>query len=398
MNLRRQLLLTFGLQGAGAVSVLLATLWLGASLGPEVQGIFSRTKSEIEFIAAVAMFGLPQALFFHVQSGRLSAGSALRWVRWNAVLALLVGALYALVQHSQAESLLPLVLGAAVGASVAHGELRALLLVRERTEWFSILTALPQILVLAGVGCAIAWGVTAITTWFALFAFAYGVAAALAWPRRSTARVVVVGIETGWRSLADYGLAAWLAASLSSAASLAALKWVEHAEGVTALGQFTMALTLTQVPLTPINYAAPLLFRRWMEHSGARASQYWAGLLFGALLGCSLLVWVLALPWPDLGLGAAYMGATRALALLLAGAAAEAASRVLIVDASASGLPWIAARAEVARCCVLGIGWLLPLPHGLLPVCAIWALAAATAALVVVWHARLRSHAAGKVR
>ena len=46
----------------------------------------------------------------------------------------------------------------------------------------------------------------------------------------------------------------------------------------------------------------------------------------------------------------------------------EAASRVLTVQASASGLPWIAVRAEAARWAVLGVGWLaLPAPV-LLPV------------------------------
>jgi hypothetical protein len=102
-----------------------------------------------------------------------------------------------------------------------------------------------------------------------------------------------------------------------------------------------------------------------------------------------LLVWLLAGVWPDLGLGPAYAGATRALAVLLAGAAAEAASRVLTVQASARGLPWIAVRAEAARWAVLAIGWLaLPAP-GLLPVCAVWAVGAWAAAGVFVGAARI---------
>jgi hypothetical protein len=89
-----------------------------------------------------------------------------------------------------------------------------------------------------------------------------------------------------------------------------------------------------------------------------------------------------------LGLGSAYAGATSALALLLAGGAAEAASRVLTVQASASGQPWIAVRAEAARWAVLAIGWwALPQP-ALLPVCAVWAVGAWAAALVFVVSAR----------
>ena len=68
MSLRRQLLASFLLQGAGAAAILLATLWLGLRRGPQVQGSFSHVKSEIEFVVAFAMFGLPQALFYYVKS------------------------------------------------------------------------------------------------------------------------------------------------------------------------------------------------------------------------------------------------------------------------------------------------------------------------------------------
>ena len=97
-------------------------------------------------------------------------------------------------------------------------------------------------------------------------------------------------------------------------------------------------------------------------------------------------------------MGPAYDGATRALAVLLAGGAAEAASRLLTIQASASGLPWIAVRAECARWAVLVIGWLLPLPGGLLAVATIWALAAAAAALVFVVHARTAPNSLAGVR
>jgi len=379
-------------QGLGAASVLLATLLLGATLGPEVQGGFSRTKSEIEFIGAFAMFGLPQALFFHVKAGRLGGRVALRWALGSAVLALPIGALVALVQHAHAGASAIAVLGIAVSAFVAHGQLRALLLARERTEWFNLLTALPQVLLLAGVGSVLGWRAVSApdaSAWPVLFALAYGTAAMLAWRRLRAATGAPVAAQVGWRELGHYGLAAWLAAALSAAAILGAQLWVEAGEGRTALGQFTMAMTLVQVPLTPISYAAPLLFRRWMERPGARVSRRWARALFALLLGVASLVWLAAAAWPDLGLGSAYAGATRALAVLLAGGAAEAASRVLTVQASASGLPWIAVQAEAARWAVMAIGCLAPLPKGMLPLCAVWAVAAWAAALVFVLHARI---------
>ncbi len=394
MSLRRQLLVSFALQGAGSASVLLATVWLGASLGPEVQGGFSRTKAEIEFIAAVAMFGLPQSLFFHVKSGGLSGGAAQRWALGSAALALPIGAAYGLAQHGQAGPGLLVLFGLAVAAYVAHGQLRVLLLARLRTEWFNLLTALPQVLVLAGVGVVVGAGLSlaagqGASVWLWVFGLAYAASAWVAWRRLGAASEAPAATPVGWRVLGRYGLATWLAAVLATAAALAAQRWVEGSAGLAALGQFTLAMTLVQVPLTPVTYAAPLLFRRWMEQSGTHASQRLAAFLFLVLLGLAAAVGLAAPRWPDLALGPAYAGATAALAVLLAGGAAEAASRVLTVHASASGLPWVGVRAEAARWVALGLGWwLLPQPLGLLALCAVWAAAAWAAALVVVVHAR----------
>ena len=397
MSLRRQLLLSFVLQGAGSASVLLATVWLGSRLGPEVQGGFSRTKTEIEFIGAFAMLGLPQSLFYHVKSGRLSQRVALRWARWSALLALPVGAAYAFAQPGPAGALPAAWLAVAVACCVLHGQLRALLLVEDRRATaFSLLTALPQLLMLAGVGCVIGWGGGALplpASWLAVFAGAYGIAALIAWQRLTPGGEAAVAAPVGWRQLGHYGLATWIAAVLSTAAALFAQRWVESSEGPAALGRFTLAMTLVLIPLTPVAYAAPLLFRRWMERPGSRASRRWARWLFTLLLGVASLVWLAAPRWPDLGIGPLYAGVTQALAVLLAGGAAEAASRLLTVQASASGRPWIAVRAEAARFATLGVGALSPLPAGLLPLCAVWTLASGAAALVFVvhsWRAEVR--------
>ena len=386
MSLKRQLLVSLGLQGVGAAAVLLATLLLGAQLGPEVQGGFSRVKAEVEFVAAFAMFGLPQALFFYVKSGALGGRTALRWALGCTLLALPIAAAYATWHRVSAELLL--LTSLAVAAAVAHGQLRALLLVRQNTAWFNVLTALPQLLMLVGVLWVIARGQADAAHWLALFAIAYAVAALISCRRLLAAPDPRVSAGVGWRALSHYGLAAWLTAALATAAVLLVQRWVEVAQGRVALGQFTMAMTLVQVPLTPISYAAPLLLRRWMERPGARAARRVAGIVFALLLLAALAVAGAAMRWPDLGLGPSYAGATQALAVLLAGGAAEAASRVLTVQASASGLPWIGVRAEMTRWAVLAIGWFaLPAP-ALLQISAVWAVAAWAAAGVFVWHAR----------
>ena len=237
----------------------------------------------------------------------------------------------------------------------------------------------------------LAHGGAAALGWLALFALAFGIAASISWWRLHDATDGIAPTRVGWRELGHYGAAAWLTAALSTAAVLVVQRWVEDAQGAAALGQFTMAMTLVQVPLTPISYAAPLLLRRWMEQPGARASRRAAAAVFVLIAGVALVVGAAAPAWPDLGLGAAYAGATGALAVLLAGGAAEAASRVLTVQASAQGQPWVAVRAEIARWSVLLIGWTMISIPSLLTVCVLWAAAAWAAALVFAWHARSAS-------
>jgi hypothetical protein len=384
------LLSSFLLQGAGAASVLAATLVLGLAFGPEVQGGFSRTKSEIEFASAFAMLGLPQALFFHVKSGGLGMPAALRWALGSAALALVLGSAYVFIRHENAAFLVCAGFGLAVAVTVAHGQLRALLLVHERVEWFNVSTALPQVLMLLGIVCVVGGSAKiapGMSVWIVLFTLAYGSVAMLALRRLSRAEGRAPNTQISWRELGHYGVATWLTAAFSTAAILAIQHGVEVREGGAALGIFTMALTLTQVPLTPIGYAAPLLWRHWMEQPDRQAPWHGASVLFVLLLGAAVVIWALVGLWPDLGLGDAYSGVTRAVAVLLAGGAAEAASRVLAVHANASGLPWIGVRAELARWVVLAVGWLLPLPGGLLTLCAIWAAAATAAMLVFAQHA-----------
>ena len=70
MSFRRQVLWTLLLQGSGAVAMLAAMTLISRYLGPAELGHFSRVKAEVEFIGAIAMFGLPQALFYFVQTAK----------------------------------------------------------------------------------------------------------------------------------------------------------------------------------------------------------------------------------------------------------------------------------------------------------------------------------------
>lgn len=387
MSFTRELQVSLGVQGGGAAAVLLATVLLGKLLGPEVQGGFSHVKAEVEFISAFAMFGLPQALFFYVKSGQLAGRTALHWTMGCAVAALPLAAAWALWNSQTAD--LTVLLALAVAASVTHGLVRGLLLVSPRTAWFSVFTALPQVLVLIGVLCVvIVRGTATAEIWLLVFALAYALSALVAWRPLERLFANAVVTELGWRTLVHYGMGAWLTSVLVTAAILFVQGWVETTLGRGVLGQFTMAMTLVQVPLTPISYAAPLLLRRWMERPGAEAARRIAGAVCAFLLLFAGFAWAAGLVSPDLGLGAAYAGATHAVAILLVGAAAEAASRVLAAQAGARGTPWIVVRAEVARWTVLAGGWLVLPTLTLTLVCAVWATGAWAGAAVCAWQVR----------
>jgi hypothetical protein len=365
VSLRRDLAVSLVVQGTGAAAVLLATVVLGASLGPEAQGGFSATKAEIEFIAALAMFGLPQALFFYLKSGRLSASTARRVGLGTALAAVLIAAAFEGVAAGAGEprAMHVLVVALAVGAAVAHGQFRSLALALDRPAWFNAITALPQWILLVAA---------------ALIASRFREAG---WRVRSLSPAVR-GTRATPAEIGRYGAAAWLSAALATAALLGVQRWTAATQSPAALGQLTMAMTWAQAPLTPIAYAAPLLFGRWIERSEGRSPKRLAWAALRALLAIASAVAVLSHWIPDLGLGTAYAGTTLALALLLVAAAAEAASRLLAVHANASGAPWRVVRAETARWLVLGSGVLLFPPATLLGVCLLWTLGAWSAAAV----------------
>ena len=388
------------IQAAGAVAVLLSTLALGKSMGPAVQGVFSNVKSEVEFLSAFAMLGLPQALFFYVRSGRMDLQRAQRWAFASGGFALVLGMGAAWVRHGQLGAFACL-MGLAIATCVLHGQFRVLLL-NGRTALFNVITAAPQVLVFVAVLLAIAFAHSSASVappdraqWLLAFAAVYSLAALLAWWwLRGIEQPASVG-RAGWREIMNYGAASWLTASLATAAILGVQHWVEGASGRVVLGQFTMSMVLTQIPLTPINYALPILLRHWTGRPQIKTALLWSALLFAALLLVAALIYGISFWWPDFALGQAYAGIAKALAVLMVGVSAEAAARVLMAHAGASGKPWVAVHNESVRCGVLLLCWACGMSAGLMPICIAWAAGAVAAAGMTVWHS-LRHLAASK--
>lgn len=381
---------TLVLQGVGATAMFGAVVLIGSRLGPEAQGLFSRTKSEVEFIAALSLFGMPQAAFFFLSSRRLSRTAALRL--GGLLTAVCVAASCAYLVGTRSVSALYLILFAGASASiVAHSILRVVVLALSTTRVFNLVTALPQVMVLLLVlavirgGSLAPWMVTAVL----LVAFCAG--SAFAWTAFG-APVVTPGKPSpnsaSLKELFGFGAATWVVATLSTATAVFWLRHTEAVAGLTAVGIFSMGLALVQMVLTPFNYAAPLLFKRWMASPGsfsAIRSALLAGLVVFVVVAMALQIQGL-FPLPKSL--AAYGGLREMKWPFAFSAVAEVIMRIAGVAANAAGTPWAPALSELVRIAVLGIAVVLGAAANPVSLATMWAFAAVLAAVALLMAVR----------
>lgn len=404
MKVRDQLLLAVLLQGSGSAATLLAALWIGKALGPEQQGQFSLVKSTIEFGAALAALGMPQALYVHAQSGQLDLQTARRIGARVALLGFPVGlVLAAWVLH--AESVLAaLALAACVMLACLQSQWRALTLLGPASWRFNLVTVSPQLLLLPlAAWVVLQAGVTfaALATALSLVWLAGSVHAAQELRRlRHTRGSTDTSDPAPLGVLARHGLATWVTASLATFCIMVLQRSAGAMGGSTSLGVISLGFLLMQLPLAPLGYAVPLLLRWRITAGGSelRISRY---AVQAALPMAVLALGILMLgQWrSDLWMGAAYAGLHTVVACLMLGGAADAAMRLLAVDAQAEGRPAHTAQAEVVRTVSI-VGGVLIVGSGLAPfverpilaLAAVWTMSAfaalAAAALLVSRHRR----------
>lgn len=386
MKLRLQLLQTILVQGVGAGAALFAVLLLGSFLGPEPQGLFSRVKVEVEFCAALAMFGMPQALFYFVKTARLNLRVALRWASYAPVAGAVVALCYALASHGHSDGTSLALWCAAVACCTWHGVLRGLTLVQPTILQFNIITSLPQVLMLLlALALVLRHESVAPETLSAGFTLLFAASAGVAFrPLLALARTHPSPPgASSMSALLRYGLAAWLTVSLTAAGLVLIQRGVESTLGGTALGIFTMAMALAQVPLTPINYALPVLFRHWVQQGSAGLPWRILSVCTGGLLISAAIVGGLSSIKPDLWLGSRYTGLAALLSLLLAGAAGEALLKIISVDCHAQAALRPPILAEAARCTVVVVWWVISPWSHLFEAGLTWAVAAWCAVAVL---------------
>ena len=340
----RQVLWTLLIQGSGALLAFATVAWLGRTQGPVAQGVFSRTKTELEFLASVASLGLPQALMYFAQTRRLSVTRALRISSAAAVLGAIGAAVYGLVRG---DGLAVPVVAAAVFGMVWQGNLRTILLGVSTARSFNVVTAGPQALILVwvlsttpalGMNTAIAAGG---------YAVAFGIVAVVAGARLMRRPESRVEQEVRSRQLASYGIATWISAMAVTGTLLACTLYVDATLDPRALGLFTATVVLAQVALTPLNYLLPLLLKRWVSSTGHRR---WPYLLIGTappLLAATALK-AAGTSWAGERLGD-YAQVSDALWMVCSVVGLEVAVRLLAADQLAKGRPWAPALADLVR-------------------------------------------------
>lgn len=360
MKLDREFAWTLLIQGTGGGSMLLAALWLGWALGPEQQGQFNQIKSYVDLGIALATLGLPQALYVYAQSGHLSIARAKSMVLGMSAFAMAAG-LFVGFWHMKAPPLLLLVFALTITAGSLHAHWRTLVLLHAHTIYFNLVTIAPQLLLLPLALSLILTGPSSAFTVTSAMFLAWGTATFFArWALKKIPNEPCAGQQqVRLHQLLTHGFSTGISAILFISATVLLQKMAQHSAGSAGLGLISLALLLAQAPLTPINYALPLLLRNRLQlpdaHKFSRRA-FAISMLLMLLLSLSVLL--IGKIRSDLWLGLGYVGLAALVAALLVANVAEVALRFGGVEAQAQLTPWHMAVAEATRLSSLIAFWL----------------------------------------
>lgn len=369
MTRASEMLSTIAVQGVGSVAMFATIAVVARTLGPPGQGAFSIAKAEVDFLAAVALIGMPQALFYFFRSGRKSIPSCIALVGAHALIAIPAIALWiALFPDSQGPSgggiASLLILAATVAFSVAYGDLRGLMLATHSSMRFSVISAAPNILLLSIVGVCVAILPGDLIGTFVgvpLFFVAYGLSLAFAaigfGGRVGTVSISALEIVASFRELVSFGVLTWIPSVLQTALVLFVLRWVGGVDGgPDAVGAFATALTLSVIATTPMSLAVPILFKWWMPlDDQSRRREVWAAILSATVIvaGMWLVVWQWEVQIVGTVFGPDFVRYSGLYSVLFLATVPQVVLKVFGVFCNASGRPVIAAVVEGARAVVI---------------------------------------------
>ncbi|MEA9601197.1 hypothetical protein VC188_03550 [Polynucleobacter sp. MG-28-Ekke-A2] len=359
MRFRNQIALTMLIQGVGALAMLAATLMIGLSLGPAQQGKFSLVRAELQFIGALCLFGLPQAIFYFSESNRLERKKVYLLVGGVAIITLIVAFFYSLLTYGE-EISYAMIFALAVSISNIYGVLRGAVLAHSSTRYFNLVSAAPQIIVLFFIITIIPY-INEFQDWQIAFIFLSSAAISAVFTFIVVNRRVnfpVFGMSVEVNEIVKYGAGAWLTAVLLGTSSFFWLKYIENSLGITAVGIFTMGLIAINFILTPLNLGLPLLFKRWTNNISNKDSLK-STLISGVAVFIAVATILLLTNFmPKLPFLVAYSSLEQFKWIFGMTAVAEVMLRLSGVAGNAMGLPVIHTLAEATRALSLAVFFL----------------------------------------
>jgi uncharacterized membrane protein len=283
------ILRSIGWQIAGSAATLSSALWVSWRYGLEAQGEFGFAKSWFDAGAAISALGLPQGLLHLLYRCDVAPHLVPPWLRRSFLVGILLCLPATLLMVATGQPLSALVI-ASLPIAVAHLLGRSWLLRTRGEEIYGFVTAVPALLVLAGVILAGEAQGTLHYAWILLAAaWLTGVVSlSLVWHSNeqylntttarklnSTKSITIHGdvspcpfslaTAPSWPrvELWSTSLQSWMQAALSAALPAGLLSVIAHSDqGARALGEASLGLHVYQLFAVISGYVAPLIFHR----------------------------------------------------------------------------------------------------------------------------------------
>ena len=289
MTVHREVRWTILIQGVGAVASLTTVVLLGIMAGPSVQGEFSRLKSALELLIAIAMLGAPQALLYFLRLSQITQQQIAHITLTTSLIGVACASLYALIQQ-QITPIILFLLVSTTAAGTIHGVLRGAILASRSSSIFNATTILPQILLLPAVLTAANFSDHSSAVAIFPFFVTWLLSAAIAFFFSRNIAPMRVANPISILQLVNFSGASWLTTVLMSGTPALWLQYINTNSGNIDTGHFAMGMVGVQAVLTPINYATPLLFKHWTGRKNS--SPIYHSIRYGAVVGIIMLICV----------------------------------------------------------------------------------------------------------
>jgi O-antigen/teichoic acid export membrane protein len=258
----------------GAVTTILATIFVTRLYGPTGQGYLGYFRSAVDLVVGIATFGFPQAFVYMLNTKIASVGWTLRFSTvYSTIFALVIGALGAALYVTgiaASEGLDGVAVLCAVLASIAllaHGLYRAICLVIRSTITFNVVTVLPSVLLLSIYILARSHNYKTLVVAHAMAALIslFVVLGLFPW-HLFRQPMAGSGQQTTLHFAAKYGFLSFLPhVSLAAATFLTYALLLQAPGAEVAVGYFSVSVLVLSAAVMPLTMVIPVLFNAWSQ-------------------------------------------------------------------------------------------------------------------------------------